>query len=151
VRRTAIRRGGRGPLSKERLLPLSTERVRALSLEYHLALATVRAGRADFEQIVSLLRVVYLAFYLREETASGADRFLYRRAEAAMEACIERAERREKWLLHDHERAAMECLLVVHDEQLAAVSTHRYLAGLDRLQRFMAGTDRSPITEEQAT
>ncbi|WP_310030711.1 hypothetical protein [Paraburkholderia graminis] len=127
------------------LLPLSTDKVRALSLENHLAFATVRAGRGDSEQIINLLRVVYLAFYLRDETASGANLDLYRQAEAALDGCAERAEQGEKWLLLDHEQAAVEGLLVVHDEQLAAVRKHRYLAAWDRLQRFGSGTARSPI------
>ncbi|MPV71349.1 hypothetical protein [Burkholderia sp. BE17] len=127
------------------LLPLSTEKVRALSLENHLAFATVRAGRGDAEQIINLLRVVYLAFYLREETASGADLDLYRQAEAALDACVERAKQGERWLLFDCEQAAVESLLVVHDAQLAAISKHRYLAAWDRLQRFVTGTGRSPI------
>jgi hypothetical protein len=140
-----IRRGSRAALSKEMLLTLSTDKVKALTLEYHLALSTVRAGRGESGQIINLLRVVYLAFYLLDETASGADLALYRRAEAALGACIERAERGEKWLLLDHERAAAEQILVVHDEQLAAVPKHRYLAAWDRLQRFITGTGRSPI------
>ncbi|RBB41298.1 hypothetical protein DPV79_06620 [Burkholderia reimsis] len=127
------------------LLPLSTEKVRALSLENHLAFATVRAGRGESEQIINLLRVVYLAFYLREETASGADLDLYRQAEAALDACIERAERGHQWQLAGHEQSALECLLAVHDDQLAAVPKYRYLAAWDRLQRFVTGTGRSPI------
>lgn len=138
-------------LTKEMLLPLSTEKVRALSLENHLAFATVRAGRGDSEQIINLLRVVYLAFYLRSERTSGADLDLYRQAEAALDGCVERAEQGEKWLLLDHEQAAVERLLVVHDEQLAAVPKHRYLTAWDRLHRFMAGKLQSPIPVEEAT
>jgi len=131
--------------SKEMLLPLSTEKVRAISLENHLALSMVRAGRGESEQIIDLLRVVYLAFYLRDETASDADLGLYRKAEAALGACIGRAERGKKWLLLDHERAAAQRILVVHDEQLAAVPKHRYVAAWDRLQRFISSDARSPI------
>jgi hypothetical protein len=140
-----IRQAGRMTLSKEMLLPLSIDKVRVLSLENHLALSTVRAGRGESGQIINLLRVVYLAFYLRDETALGADLAVYRRAEAALDACIERAEQGGKWLLLDHERAAVERLLVVHDGQLAAVPKHRYVAAWDWLQRFIAGTAISPI------
>ncbi|WP_176000859.1 hypothetical protein [Burkholderia vietnamiensis] len=124
------------------LLPLSTEKVRSLSLEHHMALAVVRSGSGDCDQVVSLLRVVYLAFFMRSEAASGSDLNLYRRAEAVLDACIARA---EPWMLQPSEAADVERLLVVHDAQLAAVPKHRYLAAWDQLQRFVTGTGRSPI------
>ncbi|WP_367032816.1 hypothetical protein R0290_00145 [Burkholderia semiarida] len=127
------------------LLPLSTEKVRSLSLENHMALAVVRSGNGDCDQIVSLLQVVYLAFFMRSETESGSDLDLYRRAEAVLDICIARAERGEPWTLHENEAADVERLLVVHDAQLAAIPKHRYLAAWDRLQRFVKGTGRSPI------
>lgn len=143
--RNAIKRGGRAVLTKEMLLPLPTGKVRTLSLENHLALATIRAGRGGTDQIINLLRVIYLAFYLRDETASGVDFDLYRKAEAALDACIERMAQGEKWLLLDHEQTAVERVLIVHDEQLAAVPKHRYLAACDRVQRFVTSEGRSPI------
>ena len=127
------------------LLPLSTEKVRTLSLENHLAFAAVRAGQGDSVQIVKLLRIIYLAFHLRDETASGADLDLCRQAEAALDACIERTEQAEQWMLFDHKQAAVERILIVHDKQLAVVPRHRYLAAWDRLQRFIQSTGRSPV------
>ncbi|MCA8274382.1 hypothetical protein LGN17_17975 [Burkholderia sp. AU30280] len=127
------------------LLPLSTEKVRSLSLEHHMALAVVRSGNGDCDQVVSLLRAVYLAFFMLNETASGSDLDLYRRVEAVLDACIARAERDEPWMLLEDEMADVERALVVHDKQLAAGPKHRYLAAWDRLQRFVAGTGRSPI------
>lgn len=58
-----------------------------------MALATVTAGRGDAEQLVKLPRIVYLAFFLQDETTAGANVDLYRQAEAALDSCIERAER----------------------------------------------------------
>ncbi|CAG9257915.1 hypothetical protein BDI4_570016 [Burkholderia diffusa] len=46
------------PLTKEMLLPLSTEKVRSLSLENHMALAMVRSGNGNCDQVICLLRVV---------------------------------------------------------------------------------------------
>ncbi|KVU79340.1 hypothetical protein WK73_05670 [Burkholderia ubonensis] len=143
--RGATRHGGRAGLTKETLLPLSTEKVRSLSLENHMALAVVRTRSGDCDQVISLLRVVYLSFFMRSETASGSDLDLYRRAEAVLDACIARAERGEAWILLEDELADVERLLVVHDEQLAAIPKHRYLAAWDRLQRFIRRTGRSPI------
>lgn len=133
------RRGGRSALTKGMLLPLSTEKVRALSLENHLALAVVRSGNGNCNQVVCLLRIVYLAFYMRNETDSGSDLDLYRRAEAVLDTCIARAERGEVWTLLEDELADVERVLVVHDEQLAAIPRHRYLVAWDRLQRFVTG------------
>ncbi|MGU8077105.1 hypothetical protein [Burkholderia pyrrocinia] len=150
--RQASGRYGRRALTKEQLLPLPTENVRALSLEQHLALATVGGGHGSEDQILGLLRVIYLAFYLRNETAAGADPDLYKLAEKTMGACIERAEHGEKWLLDDRERAAIERVLVVHDAQLAAVPRYRYVRAWERLQRFLTDTGQScsPISGKDA-
>ncbi|OJA48915.1 hypothetical protein BGV68_26395, partial [Burkholderia ubonensis] len=123
------------------------EKVRALSLENHMALAVVRSGNGDCDQVVCLLRVVYFAFFMRGETASGSDLDLYRRAEAVLDVCIGRAERGGAWTLREDELADVERVLVVHDEQLAAVPKHRYLAAWDRLQRFVTGRGQSPIPQ----
>lgn len=133
------------PLSKQMLLPLSTEKVRSLSLEHHMALAAVRSGSGDCDHVICLLRVVYLSFFMRSETSSGADLGLYRRAESVLGASIARAESGEAWTLREDELADVERVLVVHDEQLAAIPRHRYLAAWDRLQRFVTGGGRSPI------
>ncbi|WP_048985660.1 hypothetical protein [Burkholderia cenocepacia] len=127
------------------LLPLSTEKVRSLSLEHHMALAVVRSGKGECDQVICLLRVVYLAFFMRSETASGSDVDLYRRAEAVLDACISRAEHGEVWALREDELADVERVLIVHDQQLAAIPKHRYLTAWDRLQRFVNGTRQSPI------
>ncbi|WP_081077138.1 hypothetical protein [Burkholderia pseudomultivorans] len=133
------------------LLPLSTEKVQSLSLEHHMALAVVRSGNGDCDQVTCLLRVVYLAFYMRSETASGSDLGLYRRAESVLDACIARAELGEAWVLREDELGDVERVLVVHDEQLAAIPKHRYLAAWDRLQRFVMGGGRSPIPRAEIT
>lgn len=145
MRPSTMRLGGRAALTKGMLLPLSTEKVRALSLEHHMALAVVRSGKGSCDQVTCLLRVVYLAFFVRSETTSGSDPDLYRRAETVLDACITRAERGEPWTLREDELADVERVLVVHDEQLAAIPKHRYLAAWDRLQRFIIRTGRSPI------
>ncbi|WP_256990770.1 hypothetical protein [Burkholderia sp. HI2714] len=150
-RKRSSQRTSRSGLTREMLLPLPTEKVRALSLENHLALATVRGGHGDLDQVSCLVRVVYLAFYLRETTSAGADFDLYRRAEAALNACVTRAEQGERCLLLDHELAIVERILVVHDEQLAAVPWHRYLDAWKRLQHYIVAGKRSPIAAAAGT
>ncbi|WP_081421375.1 hypothetical protein [Burkholderia contaminans] len=132
------------------LLPLSTAKVRALSLENHLALSTVRAGRGDFDQICCLIRVVYLAYFMRGVTMAGADLEAYRRAEAALDACIKRIEEGQPCLLLDQEQTVVEQVLVLHDAQLAAVPKFRYLEAWDHLQRFIASGKHSPIPKRAA-
>lgn len=141
----ASRRNGRATLTKAQLFPLSTERIRSLSLENHLALAAVRAGRGDFDQICCLIRVVYLAYFMRGETTAGADLELYRHAEAALDACIKRIEQDQPCLLLDQEQTVVECVLVLHDDQLAAVPKFRYLEAWEQLQRFITSGKHSPI------
>ncbi|WP_235995835.1 hypothetical protein [Burkholderia aenigmatica] len=150
-RKRLLRRTGRSGLTREMLLPLSTEKIRALSLENHLALATMRGGRGDLDQVSCLVRVVYLAFYLREATSAGADFDLYRRAKAALDACVTRAEQGERCLLLDHELATVERILVVHDEQLAAIPWHRYLDAWKRLKHYIVAGKRSPIAAAAGT
>lgn len=131
--------------TKEMLLPLSSAKVRALSLENHLALATVRAGRGDFDQLCCLIRIVYLAYFMRGETVAGQDVEPYRNAEAALDACIKRIEHDQPCMLDDRELSLVERVLVLHDGQLAAVPKFRYLEAWDKLQRFITSGEHSPI------
>ncbi|MFA8356947.1 hypothetical protein ACEPT7_03500 [Burkholderia ubonensis] len=143
--RKSARRSGHRPLSKEMLLPLPLARTRALSLEHHLALATIAKGHANVDLMVCLLKAVYTAFYLRNETPATADDAEFQRAEAALARCIARAERGETWVMLDRDKAVIERILVLHDEQLASIPTHRYLTALDKLNRFVAEGLQSPI------
>lgn len=139
----------RRPLAKSDLLPLRTDHVRSLSLENHLALAAVCSGQGSDDQISCLLRAVYLAFFMREATRIGGDLELFRQAEDVLDECISRAERGEAWALHDDEHQAIERVLLLHDEQLAAIPQFRYVEAWGKLQRYMAGGFRSPIMQSQ--
>ncbi|AOJ64752.1 hypothetical protein WJ32_19000 (plasmid) [Burkholderia ubonensis] len=138
-------RGMRSAHTREMLLPISTATVQSLSLENHIALATIRTGRGSLDQVCCLLRVIYLAYLMRSETATGADVEPYRRAEAALDACIKRIKHDEPCLLLKQEQTVIERVLVLHDEQLAAVPKFRYLDACDRLQRYIGSERFSPI------
>jgi hypothetical protein len=127
------------------LLPLPLARTRALSLEYHLALATTAAGHGNADSMICLLKAVYTAFYLRNDTAESADDLPFQHAEGALERCIARTERGETWTMLGRDKAAIERILVLHDEQLATLPTHRYLAALEKLNRFALDRLNSPI------
>lgn len=143
--RKSNRRPGHRPLSKEMLLPLPLARTRALSLEHHLALATIATGHGNVDLMVCLMKAVYTAFYLCDEPPASADDPEFQRAEAALAQCITRAERGETWAMLDREKTAIERILVLHDAQLASVPTHRYLTALDKLNRFAVKELQSPI------
>lgn len=129
----------RSALTKEMLLPLLGAKVWALSLESHLALATIRAGRGNLDLLCCLLRVLYLSFYLRDWTATGDDLEPYRRVELALDACITRMERHEPCLILNQEPAVVEQVLVLHDGQLASIPKHRFVKAWELLQGVIAG------------
>ncbi|KVP28921.1 hypothetical protein [Burkholderia ubonensis] len=133
----------RGRLTKAQLLPLPAEQARRLSLKNHLALACLRDGHGDLDVIGTLLHVLYLAYFLHDAGDPDPDR--YRRAEAALDQCVSRAERSEPWTLTDVERAAVEQLVIAHDAQLGTVPAHRYLDAWERVLRVTTPGARSPI------
>ncbi|MCA8023630.1 hypothetical protein [Burkholderia metallica] len=131
------------------LLPLPTAKVRSLSLENHLALSTVCAGRGDLDRICCPIQVIYLAYFLRSETAAGEDIDLYRHAEAELDSCIKRLEHDQPCLLLDQDQTVIERALVLYDEQLATVPMFRYLEAWERIQRFVASGKHSPMPKQQ--
>ncbi|MBU9205469.1 hypothetical protein KTD31_29340 [Burkholderia multivorans] len=138
---------GRKPLSKIDLLPLPAAKVRSMSLGNHMAFAVVKAGKGSREQASVLLRMIYLAYYLREEVASGRDVELYCQAERALEHCIECSVQSNAWMLTPEEQEIVGRILSLHDAQLAVVAAHRYVRAWERLQAFLtAGTDRSIVS-----
>ncbi|KWB49420.1 hypothetical protein WL35_06750 [Burkholderia ubonensis] len=146
--RTSTRRAGHRPLTKDMLLPMPLARTRALSLEHHLALAAIAQGHGNLDLMVCLLKAVYMAFYLRGKSPAEPDVRAIRRAEAALERCMVRAEGGETWAMLDADKSAIERVLLLHDEQLATTPTHRYLDALDKLNRFALEGLKSPIPAE---
>lgn len=134
----------RRPLTKAQLLQLPTDQVRRLSLKHHLALAALCDGCGDVELIATLSNTLALAFYLRADGETEP----YRCADTALTQCIERAERGDPWTMTDAERTALAALLLVHDEQLAAVPVHRYLEALEQAQHVSTPDFGLPIESD---
>ncbi|MBR8034731.1 hypothetical protein [Burkholderia vietnamiensis] len=131
----------RRPLTKALLLPIPAAELRRIQLKHHVALAALRDANDDVAQLATLLNAIYLAYFL-----DSAEPGPYRRAEAALQACADRAAQGESSALIDVERAAVEHVLARLDERLAAVPMHRYVAAFERLQRVTAAdTVVSPI------
>ncbi|WP_080485785.1 MULTISPECIES: hypothetical protein [Burkholderia cepacia complex] len=133
-------------LSKAMLLPLPASHFRAVSLEYHLALATIVKGHANLDLLLCLLKTIYMAFYLRDKTQRHDDARSFKQAEAAIGRCILRAEDGEEYVILDREKSAIERILILHDEQLATVPKHRYLTAIERLHQFAKTNEKSPIS-----
>lgn len=144
------RKARRSALTKPMLLPLPTQQVRALSLETHMALALLRSGKGRFDQMLCLLRAVYMAFFLRGPSEPDADIDLYRQADDALAECNARVERGEPWRLLDDEAATVERVLIEYDAQLAAVPRYRYRQAWERLHRFVASNAQSPVAVEES-
>lgn len=76
------------------LLPLPITKVRALSLANYLALAAMHSGHGNLDQMVVLLRSLYLAHLMLEPDEVVKYAPMFQEAEAALERCITRAEQR---------------------------------------------------------
>jgi hypothetical protein len=135
----------RRPRSKAELLPLPAAMVRDISLENHLALATIRAGHGTAETMIALLRVLYLAYFAMEPDLSEADRALFLEAESALAQNIDAAGNGRAWQLSDDTLGAIERLLLQSDAIIGSVPKYRYLEAWDRLGRFVESADQSPI------
>ncbi|MGZ2749714.1 hypothetical protein [Burkholderia stagnalis] len=135
----------RRPRSKAELLPLPAALVRDISLENHLALATMRAGHGTPETMIALLRVLYLAYFIVEPTVADEDIDLFLQAEAALQQSIEAAGQGREWRVSDDALALIERLLVRADAIVGSVPKYRYLEAWDRLSRFASSAALSPL------
>ncbi|MFL9876685.1 hypothetical protein [Paraburkholderia megapolitana] len=136
---------GRPAIPKAMLLPLSTDHVRRLQLQHHLALAALASERGDVEQLACLTGVLHLSYFLRDPGAQDEGLALLQHAETALDACLARAAQGEAWSLQTDEQAALAQLLVAHDAQLASVRMHHYLDAWERVQRLRATGARTPL------
>jgi hypothetical protein len=137
-------RTSRVHLTRDMLLPLPSVRTQALSLEHHLALATVATGYSNADMVARLLKAFYMAFYLRDEALLSDDR-VFHHAQAALERCIGRTGQGEIGAMPDEDKAAIGRILLLHDAQLATTPSHRYLAALEKLNRLALMGLKSPI------
>ncbi|WP_434116201.1 hypothetical protein [Paraburkholderia caffeinilytica] len=130
------------------LLPLPTAKMRAVSLENHLALAAMRTGNGNVDQMSCLLKAVYLAWFLRDGGA-GEHVDFFREAECALECYATHAEQHRGWALAEDECGAIESILALHDRQLISIPAHRYAAAWEQLKRFIESDAKSPLPVAQ--
>ncbi|MCA7954174.1 hypothetical protein LGM43_28285 [Burkholderia seminalis] len=139
------KRSNRRPRSKAELLPLPAAHARAISLENHLALATIRSGQGTPETMIALLRVLYLGYFLVEPDVSDSDLALFLEAESVLQLSIDTAATGREWKLPDDSLVPIEQLLLRMDSLVASVSKYRYIQGWDRLGRFATSAECSPL------
>jgi hypothetical protein len=138
-------------LTKEMLLPLPAAKARAISLENHLALVTMRHGHGNPDVVSYLLKTVYLTCFLHEALHGRSELGPFREAERALMRSVKRAKIKAGWSMSDPDGAILETILALHDQQLAAVAVHQLSAARERLNRFIVSEQISPIPDDTAT
>lgn len=116
-------RAVRRRLTKAQLLPLPTRDVQRLSLKHHRALATLLTRRTGVDSIATSLNVVYLAFFPRDP--DDVDLSRYREAGDVLNAIVARMQRTKCGRPSEHERIALERVVIEHDAQMAALGKSR--------------------------
>lgn len=127
------------------LLPLSTSAVGAISLENHLALVALHCGHGNPHAVSRLLKVVYLGCFLREALYGRSTLDIFREGEAVIKRCTVRAQQGDGWSVSDADAAVLAQTLTLHDQQLASIPAHLFVAAVERLNRFIDGDRTSPI------
>jgi len=135
----------RRPRGKDQLLPMSDGRIRALSLEGHIALSVLRSGHGDAVQIGRLSQIVYLSYFMRDLTPAGSDSEPFRRAEHIIECCIARVMKGGQWGLKAEECVVMARILLLYDAQLAAAPAYRFVDAWEQFQRAVVNNFSTPI------
>ncbi|WP_155646186.1 hypothetical protein [Burkholderia diffusa] len=134
------------PLTKSELLPMPANTARALSLEHHVALSVIRNGQGNIHQFACLAKITYATFFMRDVTHGDINLETLRRAESAVERCLESLENGIPYTLHDDEIRSFEEIAALHDAQLSTVPLHHYVDASTRVhRRFVSGETRSPI------
>ncbi|WP_147394096.1 hypothetical protein [Paraburkholderia sp. BL23I1N1] len=130
------------------LLPLPATISRDRTLGHHLALAALRAGNCNVELIGRLFRTLYIAYFVQEATSGPRDLAPFRISETALHSVAVCAKTGGGRPLSEADRRALEHVLLLHDEQLTAMPSHRIVEAEERLKRFLAADVLSPIAPD---
>ncbi|WP_175891656.1 hypothetical protein [Burkholderia cepacia] len=138
-------RNTKRPRSKAELLPLPAAWARDVSLENHLALATMRAGHGTAETMIGLLRVLYLAYFAAQPNLLESDLALFREVKSALKQSIDAAGNGHAWRLSEDALGAIERLLLRSDVIVGSIPKYCYLEAWGKLGRFAESEHLSPI------
>ncbi|HDR9759236.1 TPA: hypothetical protein ACK3Q6_005596 [Burkholderia cepacia] len=129
------------------LLPLAAAVARKKSLEHHLALASLQSGNGTPDALSKIFQTIYLAYFVHEATVGRHDLDQFRVAEAAVVECAVAGKKTGVFEIPAAGRAAVEHVLLMHDQQLASVPAHVIATAHVRLAQFVANDKLSPITD----
>jgi hypothetical protein len=138
-------RKSQGSLTKAMLLPLPESAVREASLARHLTWVACKEGAGTAYLVNELVRLVYLTFYVQDAGYGDTDLMVYVHAEAALERCLDTAERESVWRFKPEDAPLFEAILRQGDRQLDGAPSYVYLDACERLDRFTLSGRRSPL------
>lgn len=127
------------------LLPLTAAVARKKALEHHLALASLQNGNGTPDALSKVFQTIYLAYFVHEATVGRHDLDQFRMAEAAVVDCAVAGKKTDIFEIPAAGRAAVEHILLMHDQQLATVPAHVIATAHARLAQFVANEKLSPI------
>ena len=127
------------------LLPLPESAVREASLARHLTWVACKAEAGSAYLVNELVRLVYLTYYVQDAGYGDTELMVYTRAEAALERCLEKAERDSVWQFEPDDAPLFEAILRQGDRQLDGVPSYVYMDACARLDRFTLSGRRSPL------
>jgi hypothetical protein len=127
------------------LLPMQASAARELSLAQHLTWVACKGKAGSAYLINELVRLVYLTYYVQDAGYGNIDVVVYARAEAALERCLQRAEREQVWRLEPDDAPLFEAILRQADSQLERAPHYVHVDARERLERFATSGRQSPL------
>ncbi|KVG35087.1 hypothetical protein WK72_21555 [Burkholderia ubonensis] len=134
-------------MTKDMLLPLSAVVARKKSLAHHLALASLHAGNGTPDALSKVFQTIYLAYFVHEATVGRHNLDQFRMAEAAVVDCAVAGKKTGIFEIPAADRAAVEHVLLMHDQQLTNVPAHVIATAHVRLAQFITTEKLSPIAD----
>ncbi len=128
------------------LLPMQATAARELSLAQHLTWAACKGKAGSAYLINELVRLVYLTYYVQDAGYGDTDVVVYAHAEAALERCLQRAERERVWRLEPDDAPLFEAILREADSQLERAPRYVHVDARERLERFASSGRQSPLS-----
>ncbi|WP_186156530.1 Fis family transcriptional regulator [Burkholderia gladioli] len=126
-------------LQKRSLLPLSKEAVDAMAMQYHTALAALKAKQGSKHGVRILLQMVVVAGFIGDATAVRIDPDVLIQLDGALCDALDHGEDTGNWLVNDTIHDLCAALLVEHERQLRVVPVNVLREVLDRATRFRNG------------
>jgi hypothetical protein len=102
-------------------LPRPASVVRDLSLENHLTLAVIRSGQGTAETMTSLLRMLYMTYFMLGTECSEPDLALFCEAETVLDSSISAAGQGHGWQVSAEQLLPVGQAALRYDEVLGSV------------------------------